>query len=261
MPEEQRLGRRGGVETSVRTAIVWEGVLAAATSLSQRLGRSLRVVDLGGGTGGIAVPLAGYGHEVTVVDPSPDALAALDRRVTDAGVSSRVRAVQGDALTVEQLFPRAETDLLCCHGVLEMVDDPAQAVRAFAAVLAPGGMVSLVVAQRLAAVLARALAGRFAQAANALERPDGRWGDSDPVSRRFDVEAVHGMLEACGLDVVETTGVRLFADLVPSAFLETEADRAALLDLERRIAADPDCAFMSRLGAAAHVMAVKAPAG
>jgi S-adenosylmethionine-dependent methyltransferase len=40
-------------------------------------GGALEVVDLGGGTGGVATALAGQGHRVTVIDPSPDALASL----------------------------------------------------------------------------------------------------------------------------------------------------------------------------------------
>ena len=42
--------------------------------------RPLDIVDVGGGTGGVAIPLAGRGHRITVVDPSPDALASLERR-------------------------------------------------------------------------------------------------------------------------------------------------------------------------------------
>ena len=36
---------------------------------------ALDVVDLGGGTGGVATALR-HGHRVTVIDPSPDALAS-----------------------------------------------------------------------------------------------------------------------------------------------------------------------------------------
>lgn len=257
MPEDQWRARRAGVETSIRTALVWDRVLATATAQSARLGRPLRVIDLGGGTGGVAVPLAGYGHDVTVVDPSLDALAALDRRINDAGVSDRVRAVQGDALTLPQVYPLGNVDLVCCHGVLEVVDDPASTVLALSVALAPDGVVSLVVAQRLAAVLARALAGRFAQAQHALDSPDGRWGDNDPTPRRFDIDDVRDMLTAAGLTIVEAHGVRIFSDLVPSAYLDTESDREALLDLERRIGTHPDHALLARLGAAAHVLARK----
>ena len=43
----------------------------------------VRVLDLGGGTGGQALRLVQAGHDVTVVDPSLDALAALGRRAAE----------------------------------------------------------------------------------------------------------------------------------------------------------------------------------
>ena len=52
----------------------------------RRTGRACDVLDIGGGTGGFAVRVAELGHRVTVVDPSPDALAALDRRAREGGV-------------------------------------------------------------------------------------------------------------------------------------------------------------------------------
>ena len=73
------------------------------------LGDPCGSLDLGGGTGGLAVPLAELGHHVTVVDPSPDALAALARRAGEAGVADRVTAVQGDADTCSRCTPRDRT--------------------------------------------------------------------------------------------------------------------------------------------------------
>ena len=109
MAEDQRRGRRGGVDTSVRTSAVWDAVRAVVTRRSDELGRPLRVVDLGGGTGGLAVPIAALGHHVTVVDPSPDALAALTRRAGDAGVADRVVARPGRRRDPARGAPRAPT--------------------------------------------------------------------------------------------------------------------------------------------------------
>ena len=73
---------------SARTAVVWE-------ALGSVLGEpGLDILDIGGGTGGFAVRVAGLGHRVTVVDPSPDALAALARRAREDGVE--VAGQQGD---------------------------------------------------------------------------------------------------------------------------------------------------------------------
>ncbi len=258
MPDEQRRARRGSPETALRTAAVWESVLALATARQAELGRPLQVLDLGGGTGGLSVPLAEHGHRVTVVDPSPDALAALDRRSAEAGVGGQIVALQGDTTTLAQVCPDLRADLVCCHGVLEFVDDPDTAVAAIVGALAPEGLLSIVVAQRLAAVVARALAGRFAQARHALSSPDGRWGDADPLPRRFDAAAVEAMLTRVGLRVVELTGVRVFSDLVPSGFVDTETDRTALLALEREVATHPDFAFLGQIGASVHVVARRA---
>ena len=98
-------------------------------------------------------PLAAAGHDVTVVDPSPDALASLARRAAETGTSERIHPVQGDTDTVGETGAdgrRPAYDLVCLHGTLEVVDDPDAALANIAAVLARGGTLSLVVAQRLA---------------------------------------------------------------------------------------------------------------
>lgn len=258
MADDQPRPRRGGVETSIRTAAIWRSVLAAATERAEQIGRALRVVDLGGGTGGLAVPLAERGHEVTVVDPSPDALASLMRRAREVGVDERIVALQGDAATLCQVVPVGDADLVCCHGVLEVLDDDAAVTAAAASLaqaMAPGGTLSLVVAQRLAVVLGRALAGRFDQARTALTGADGRWGIADPVPRRFDSDQVRALVTDAGLEVVDAHGVRLFADLVPAAMTDTDADREALMELEDAIAAHPTYAFLGNLAGALHVLA------
>ena len=40
------------------------------------------------------------------------------------------------------------------------------------------------------------------------------------------------MLTRAGFSTLEARGVRLFSDLVPSAFVDSDAERAALLELE-----------------------------
>lgn len=257
MTEDATIARRTGVATSPRTATMWTAVDEVVRARSAELGRSLKVIDLGGGTGGLAVPLALAGHDITVVDPSPDALASLRRRAAEAQASSRISAVQGDADTLSSLVGRDRPDLVLCHGTLEYVDDPERTLAQIAGVLAPSGILSLVVPQRSAAILARALAGQFAQARAALDRPDGRWGDGDPVPRRFDRVGVVALVEAAGLTVTGAHGIRLFSDLVPSALVDSDADRAALLDLERAVAAHPEFAVLTDLGTSLHVIATR----
>jgi SAM-dependent methyltransferase len=214
---------------SARTAVVWEAVGAL---LDQP---RLDVLDIGGGTGGFAVRVAELGHRVTVVDPSPDALAALARRAREDGVE--VVGQQGDLGSLLELAGPASADVVLCHGVLEVVDDPGAALASIREVLRPGGRLSLLVAQRHAAVIARAMAGHVAQALALLDdpqspaaQPHGRTG------RRFTATEVTALVRDAGYEVGPVHAVRVFADLVPGALLDLEpGTTAALLDLERAV--------------------------
>ncbi|MGI5216013.1 methyltransferase domain-containing protein [Plantactinospora sp. CA-290183] len=217
-----------------RTAVVWA---VLRRELDRQAGRQLTVLDVGGGTGGFAVPLAEAGHRVTVVDASPDALAALTRRASEAGVADRVRAVQGDGDALAGLVEPAAADLVLCHAVLEVVDDPGRVVEALATALRPGGAASVLVANRVAAVLSRVMNGHLDVAATLLADPEGRAGPRDTLRRRYDAETAAALLRAAGLQVEATHGVRVFADLVPAVAADT--DPQAVLDLELTVAAEP----------------------
>lgn len=216
-----------------RTAVVWEAVQEVLAAPGAHAGDGARIVDVGGGTGGFAVRLAGQGHHVTVVDPSPDALAALGRRADEAGVSARVVGVQGDLSDVSRHVEAA--DLVLCHGVLGVVEDPAAAIGALAGVLRPGGALSLVVGQRHAAVLRRAMAGHLAEARALLDNTEVEG------ERRFTVEEGGRLLAAAGFTGIRSQGVRVFADLVPSQLLDLEPGALeALVALERDVAGRPE---------------------
>jgi 2-polyprenyl-3-methyl-5-hydroxy-6-metoxy-1,4-benzoquinol methylase len=214
---------------SARTAVVWE----ALGPVLERPG--LDVLDIGGGTGGFAVRVAGLGHRVTVVDPSPDALAALARRAREDDVE--VAGQQGDLGSLLELVGPAGADVVLCHGVLEVVDDPGSALATIREVLRPGGRLSLLVAQRHAAVIARAMAGHVAQALSMLDDP----GAHGRTGRRFTADEVIGLLTGAGLEVGSVHGVRVFADLVPGALLDLEpGTTGALLELERAVSGRPE---------------------
>jgi SAM-dependent methyltransferase len=215
--------------SATRTAVVWE----ALRPVLDGLGESGDVLDIGGGTGGFAVRVAELGHRVRVVDPSPDALAALDRRAKESDVADRVTAQQGDLSSLLEVADPGSADLVLCHGVLEVVDDPAAALATIAEVLRPGGTLSLLVAQRHAAVIARAMAGHFQQARATLEGTDpvGRTG------RRFTVEELDDLLHGAGLSVQGVHAVRVFTDLVPGSLLDLEPGaHQAMLELEHAVA-------------------------
>ena len=231
--------------SGVRTAVVWEALVAVVKSRAGETGNArLDILDAGGGTGGFAVPLASLGHNVTVVDPSPDSLAAAQRRAAEAGVE--LRAVQGDVADLATIAGEAAADLVLCHSVLEYVDDPAGAVATIARVLRPGGTVSVLVASAIAAAIHRALAGNFDEARrliNATAWPDAGLGAGavEPgAPRRFTLPSLTRLIEQAGMRPGAAHGVRVFSDLVPSSLVDGDPGAGtALLALEEAAAQHP----------------------
>ena len=252
MPAQNSAQRR----TAARTAVVWDalqGVLGASAA---------SVLDIGGGTGGFAVRVAELGHDVTVVDPSPDALAILARRAEESGVVDRVTGRLGDLDNLHELVPAGGADVVLCHGVLEIVADPGAALGHLAGVLRPGGVLSLLVAQRHAAVIARAMAGHFVQAQELLDLPaeprptEVRAGDPrGGATRRFTAVEVDALLDRAGFVRTAMHAVRVFVDLVPSSLVDLEPGAAdALVALEKAVADRPE---YLPLGTQLHVLATR----
>lgn len=241
---------------SLRTAVVWDVLQNALDQRVKTTGQAqLDVLDTGGGSGHFAVPVARLGHRVTVVDPSPNALFALERRAVEADVADRIRGVQGDALGLFDVVEPAGYDAVLCHGVLEYVDDPAEGLRNVIGALCPSGVLSLLAAGLGGAVLARALAGHFAEARQALAHPEGRWGEGDPVPRRFTAEQLTALVQRAGVRVSAVHGVRIFADLVPGALVDTEP--GALADLLRLEAAAAEVPAFHSVATQLHVLGEK----
>jgi S-adenosylmethionine-dependent methyltransferase len=208
-----------------------------------------RVLDCGGGTGSLAVPLAAQGAQVTVVDVSIDALSTLMRRAAESGVPDRITAVQGEAESLADLVPAAAFDLVLAHDVVEDLTNPVQAVGQLATVLRPAGVLSLVVVNPVAGVLKRVLAGDVGGALSALQRP---------AHQAYDVDVLSNLCRAAGLQIRSVEGLGVFTDLVPGIELERPGAIAALSELELAVAAQaPYRDIASRL----HLLARRPGAG
>ena len=223
-----------------RSALVWESLLPLLERDSQA------VLDIGGGSGAFAVRVAETGHVVTLVDPSPDAVAAAERRAAERGVGALLATAVGDLDSLAEVAP-GPFDLVLCHDVLGVAADPAAALDQVRGVLRPGGHLSLVVGQLQAAILSKVVAGHLE---SALELANGT---SDELPRRFEYGHILDLVEKAGLTVELVHGVRVFADSVPSAVIDSDpAAYAQLVELERTVASRPEFAAWA---AQLHVLA------
>lgn len=218
------------VALSPRQRLVWDALLDALhiDESSDRAASAdaapIEVLDCGGGSGSFAVPLAGIGAHVTVVDISVDALATLHRRAEESGVADRINPVQGDVEALGEAVPAEAFTLVLAHGILEAVDAVDSAFAAIAAAVRPGGLLSIVVSNPAAAVLSRALTGDLDGAVDEL-----RALDSGAV---LGPDAVGRLCAAAGLTVERTHGVGVFSEMVPGAALDAPGAAAALAELE-----------------------------
>jgi S-adenosylmethionine-dependent methyltransferase len=207
-------------------------------------GEATRVLDCGGGSGSLAVPLASRGAEVTVVDVSIDALSTMLRRATEAGVRDRVTAVQAEAESMADVLPPTGFDVVLAHGVLENASNPGLALQQIGAVVRSAGVISILIANPVAGVLARALAGDVTGALTAFRRSAA------------DAYGLDSLLAHCAeaeLEVALVEGVGVFTDLVPGVQLERSGSLAALSELEAAAAElSPYRDIASRLHIVAH---------
>jgi ubiquinone/menaquinone biosynthesis C-methylase UbiE len=99
----------------------------------------LRVIDVGAGTGNVAVHLASHGLEVTAMDISGAMLDQL-RRKKQTGLSGRIDIVQQDAHLLNG-WPEASFDGANVLLALFAMHGPRQVLREIIRVVRPGGLI------------------------------------------------------------------------------------------------------------------------
>src|SRR5712691_12704292 len=78
--------------------------------------RSLRALDLGCGTGAIAVRMARLGFHVTLLDSSPAMLDFAKRVAKEAGITEKIELKHGDAAQLANSFHAGSFDVILCHN-------------------------------------------------------------------------------------------------------------------------------------------------
>ncbi|MFD5798084.1 class I SAM-dependent methyltransferase [Streptomyces diastatochromogenes] len=196
------------------------------------VGQRLRVLDVGMGQGTQALRLARLGHQVTGVEQDATMIAAAREALAGEpdGIRERVRLVQGDGRDTGVHFLPGSFDVVLCHGVLMYVEDPDALVAGLARMLAPGGLLSLLVRNGDALAVRPGLSGDWAGALAAF--------DTTAYRNRLGLEVRADRLSVL-TDTLAGIGAPLHAWYGVRVFTDTAADGAEIPDdLETLLAAE-----------------------
>lgn len=171
------------------------------------VGQRLRVLDVGMGQGTQALRLARAGHKVTGVEQDPKMLVAAREALAGEpeGIRGRVRLVESDGRDTGVHFLPGSFDVVLCHGVLMHTEDPDALLAGLARMLAPGGLLSLLVRNGDALAMRPGLAGDWATALASFHTT------ADVRTDRLD--ALPSALAGIGAPLHAWYGVRIFTDL------------------------------------------------
>ncbi|MER6624502.1 MULTISPECIES: methyltransferase domain-containing protein [unclassified Streptomyces] len=186
------------------------------------VGRRLRVLDVGMGRGAQALRLARAGHQVTGVEQDAAMIAAAREALAGEpeGIRERMRIVEGAAGETGVHFLPGSFDVVLCHGVLMSVEEPDALLAALARMLAPGGMLSLLVRNGDAPAMRAGLCGDWAGALAAFD------------TESYRLKRLTSTLAGIGAPLHTWYGVRVFTDTAADDAVPDDLD--ALLALEDR---------------------------
>jgi S-adenosylmethionine-dependent methyltransferase len=209
--------------------------------------RSVRALDLGCGTGTLAVRLARLGIHVTLLDASLPMLDFAKRSAEQAGVTEKIALRQGDAAQVANLFEAGSFDLIICHNVLEYIDDPAALLRGAARALRDSSAtLSVLVRNQAGEVLKAAI--RDGNLAEAEDNLSAEWGNETlygGMVRLFGAESLQAMLADASLAVTAKRGVRVTSDYLPQKVSRNDQYKR-IYELERKLGSRQEFAAIAR---------------
>ncbi|MEU1591319.1 methyltransferase domain-containing protein [Streptomyces sp. NPDC005708] len=198
------------------------------------VGQRLRVLDVGMGQGTQALRLARAGHRITGLEQDPKMISVAREALSGEpeGIRERVRIIEGDGRDTGVHFLPGSFDLVLCHGVLMYVEEPDALVAGLARMLAPGGLLSLLVRNGNALAMRPGLSGDWAEALVAFDAATYR-NRLGLVARADRLETLTATLAGIGAPLHAWYGVRVFTDTAPDG-AQLPPDAETLLAVEER---------------------------
>ena len=219
----------------LRLEIAWHQLSRFTTESWGAKPGPLCVLDIGCGTGDVALRFAAQGHAVTLIDPAEEMLYLAKERAAslDPPLTFAPQFLRGSLEEAGELVEKKTFDLVLCHMLVEYLPDPSRSLVLLRPLLGPDGFLSLITVNRRQEPLRLGIRDRkFDEAMRALvgeARMDSIFGlpRSGMVS-----DELHTQLDATGINVSAHHGIFVFSDYLPAGTLEDPSNFTALLRLE-----------------------------
>ncbi len=200
----------GGLKGDIRLAVLRHDLLQRITEKSQRLGRPLKILDIGAGLAQISLELAELGHEVTINDISENMLEKSKNSLQNKKLLVKFIICPYQELS-QHLTDKY--DVILCHALLEWLAEPKDLIMFSKNWLATDGLFSLCFYNPASFIYRNLIMGNFNLLNNANYQADNKKSltPNNPVCK----EEVFLWLEENSFTIENVSGLRVFHDYSP----------------------------------------------
>ncbi|GAB2993324.1 methyltransferase domain-containing protein [Psychrosphaera aestuarii] len=186
----------------------------------------LKILDVGGGQGQIALQLAELGHEVTVTDISTEMLnvgrlAAKDKQLTN------IEFYELDLKNLREQL-NGHFDLVLCHAVFEWLSDPRSAFSVLKDMCTNSGAISFMFYNHVGQTLSNLIYANFDYIKAGMKAK--KVVKLNPQSA-LHPDQVLNWIEEEGLSITIKSGVRVFHDYIRD-LEKWQSDTANIIEME-----------------------------
>lgn len=206
----------GGLKGDIRLAVLRRDLTQIVDTLTTRLDRPLRILDVGAGLAQLSTELATQGHHVTINDISHNMLLEAKKNAELLNVIDTIEWVicpyQAFADQVQQP-PKEGYDLILCHALLEWLAEPSDIMPFFTQWLSNEGVLSLCFYNPASFVYRNLIMGNFNLLNNTQFKSDNKKSltPNNPVA----FEEVESWLDEYKFEITKVSGLRVFHDYTP----------------------------------------------
>lgn len=197
----------GGLKGQIRLAALTADLEPVIETLTQKLGRPVRILDIGAGFAQISLHFAKLGHHATINDISINmidyAKKETDGQWDELDIKFIVCPYQE---LLQQALPYQKYDIILCHALLEWLGEPHAIMAMFEHFLDENGILSLCFYNPVAPIYRNLMMGNFHHLNHPKASDEGSLTPNHPV----DLETVKSWLG--GYRILTQSGVRVFYD-------------------------------------------------